>query len=180
MKKNLFTLILIIIIFAAPLLIAWVAYQGQWLHRSTNKGELITPPIALETLNLHFNTENQTESNTRQWLMLYVVPAQEDPINTQPLHNLMQMHKALGKEQPRVARLLLFTQANTLNEFASLQAKYSGTRMAIIQDNIAALESGTYYIADPLGNIILRYSSNLPVESLHKDLQRLLKASRIG
>jgi hypothetical protein len=40
--------------------------------------------------------------------------------------------------------------------------------------------AGAVYVADPLGNVIMRFPAGTPMKDLHKDLSLLLKASRIG
>jgi hypothetical protein len=36
------------------------------------------------------------------------------------------------------------------------------------------------FIADPLGNLVMRFPAGTGMKDLHKDLALLLKASRIG
>ena len=36
------------------------------------------------------------------------------------------------------------------------------------------------YLLDPLGNLVLRYPADPDIKRLAKDLERLLRASRIG
>jgi hypothetical protein len=36
------------------------------------------------------------------------------------------------------------------------------------------------YLIDPLGNIVLRYPADPDIKRMAKDLERLLRASRIG
>jgi hypothetical protein len=40
--------------------------------------------------------------------------------------------------------------------------------------------TGTAYLVDPLGNLVLRYPEDPDVKGMAKDIGRLLKASRIG
>jgi hypothetical protein len=40
--------------------------------------------------------------------------------------------------------------------------------------------AGAVYIADPLGNVMMRFPAGTPMKDMHKDLALLLKASRIG
>lgn len=70
-------------------------------------------------------------------------------------NNLGQIKQALGKDRDRV-----------------------NWRHAI---NSSQQPPTTYvWLADPLGNLVLRYSINQPPQDLLKDLKRLLRVSKIG
>ena len=45
---------------------------------------------------------------------------------------------------------------------------------------LPAAPEGGIFLVDPLGNLILRYPADPDIKKLHKDIGRLLYASRIG
>ena len=68
-----------------------------------------------------------------------------------------------------------------------MRKEYDGTWMANAQDS-AVLKSFPFrdaqrdhiYLVDPLGNVVLRYPKDADPSRMKKDLERLLKVSRIG
>ena len=68
-----------------------------------------------------------------------------------------------------------------------LMREYDGTRLlrAAGSPLLAAFSPAGgarehIYLIDPLGNLMLRFPRNADPRRMHKDLARLLKASRIG
>ena len=85
----------------------------------------------------------------------------------------------------RIERLWIITDEVTPNE--SVLKDYEGTRVVSARGSawvgqIPVKTSLTDYvlIIDPLGNVILRYPRDLDPSAMKRDLQRLLRASRIG
>jgi hypothetical protein len=103
----------------------------------------------------------------------------------QKLYYLRQVRLTQGKDMERIERLWIITDPIRPQE--SLLKEYMGTRLVMAGQSpwvrqLPARSSATdhLYIIDPLGNVILRYSRDLDPSGMKKDLQRLLRASRIG
>ena len=70
---------------------------------------------------------------------------------------------------------------------ATVMKEYDGTWAAAAQGS-ALLKAFPYrdaqrdhiYLVDPLGNVVLRYPKDADPSRMKKDLERLLKVSRIG
>lgn len=105
------------------------------------------------------------------------------------------MQKAAGKNQNRIARALLIYPsdlANTVSIQLILKERFPGTALFIAKEqtfsNVVrqhvhenyALEAGTIYLIDPMGNVIMTYEPKSKPMGIFKDLQRLLKASQVG
>lgn len=156
----------------------------------SSNGELITPVIDIET----FKMSNQQgeiqdrESLTPKWRMYYFVNGHCDEACQNNLFNMRQINKALGKNQDRVQHVIVHLQQPD-NDFMTLIASehqnaiqlFSETTSINLQDSIVDLGNQNYiYLMDPLGNIMMRFSDELNPKLILKDINKLLKISRIG
>ena len=98
---------------------------------------------------------------------------------------MRQVRLAQGKEMGRVERAFLITDKAPLTP--KKLAPYDGTRLlraggkGVLENFPAAGPRAAHiYLVDPLGNVILRYPRDPDPRRMIKDLQRLLKVSRIG
>jgi len=106
------------------------------------------------------------------------------------LYDMRQVRLALGKDMDRVKTLLLL-DAIPATEFRGwLAAEHSATVVGVADaaNRTALIEAfnqpgrvGEWiYLLDPLGNLLMRYPIDTDPRGLLKDLQRLLKWSKIG
>lgn len=196
-KKN--TIIVLFVLFILPVLASYWVYFSQYGNDSTtNNGELIYPPLDFNQLVLyddHLNPLNR-EILQEHWLLLYILPNVCDEDCEYVLYQLGQIHKALGKEQPRVQRVIVellleqqrprdLTPHLPINDY--LGSIHSTVEMDDFRRFIAgqasaaaALDEGAIYVVDPLGNLMMYYPLNTPAKGILKDLERLLKVSKIG
>lgn len=153
---------------AAPFVLAWLAYEFDWASGTTsNYGELLAPQP------LH---GAPFEALRGKWVL---VSADEAACNVRcedKLFILRQLQRAQGKDMHRVERLWLI--AGGPAPHAELLAAIAGTHVVRLKD--ARFSSEHIYVVDPLGNLMLRFPSNPEPSRMLKDLQRLLRASRIG
>lgn len=164
----------IVAAFLLPVLLAYLSLQIGWFERgATNKGELLTP-VRQHQLSLPENIQGK-------WLLLYQQPldCQQSCKNAEYL--MAQVKLAVGREMDRVDALLIAPQFNHAAP-DKLQQLISSADFSFNQDKPDAI-----YLADPLGNVMLRYSigedkqqSLLKAKEMLIDLKKLLKLSRIG
>lgn len=196
--KNRRTFLLLLAFFITPTLLGYLAYFGGWIDGSNtvNKGALLSPPIAIETLDLHLDNGELFAQPTLQgkWWLLYQVPASCEQACLNSLMQTRQSRLALGKNTERVQRVLII-EANSLSTAPEL-AEHIKTQhpdalilkpSTAIRSEDSPLEPGLIYIVDPLGNMILTYpgyedaqEAILKAKLILKDLNKLLKVSRIG
>ncbi|MFQ3264837.1 MAG: hypothetical protein ACI9U5_000704 [Colwellia sp.] len=179
--RNRRSLLLLLLVFILPILVAKLALENQWLDLGvTNQGKLLDQPLTLNQLGI-----DQAEF-AKQWLIIYRLP------NVCPeicLHSIEAVHNsyvALGKDMPRVSPVLL-----NKNIFSAQQSK----QLAKSQWQILTLTSQMnnlllepqVLIADPLGNIILRHQLPEKIEqqaafgkAIIADMKKLLKYSKVG
>lgn len=170
-------LFLIGLVCLAPVVIGWGAYLSGWTPGTRgNYGELLTPqPLKSAAL----------DPVRGKWVLVTFDAAGCDTYCEQKLYFMRQVRKAQGKDTERIERLWVLTDAAAPR--AELLATIEGTR--IVRDPEAPLarefpHAGELrdhiYLVDPLGNLMMRYPRDPEPSKMLKDLQRLLKYSRIG
>ena len=140
---------------------------------------MLLPPNQLEQTQLVDQEQKpwSQEEADKRWLVIYLTPQECDKSCQEATHLLRQINVALGKEAHRVTRLLV----NQQGEFSEqLQANFP----ALIQLKSLSVETFTagegVYVVDPLGNIMMHYSTEFVGKELLKDLKKLLRTSNIG
>lgn len=196
-RRSRIKLLSIFALFAVPLLVASV-----YLHlvRSsggtigdTSRGELINPAVALTEFSLQQQEADFTLDSVRgSWTLLYMPEGECLEICQRNLYHMRQVRLALNHRMDRVQRAVLLESADQLDD--TLRREHSGLmiatgsaeRQTVLRQQIVAAQvkmeprENAIYLIDPLGNLMLRFPSDLPPESMLKDLKHLLKVSRIG
>lgn len=160
------------IVLLTPLLVivaSTVLYYSGWLHPEgrTNKGELIMPPLDAADAGL--------DDLERQWWLLTASTNGCDAACEEKLYWVQQVHIRLGRESPRVNRMLLTDTAVTLNEEYPGLVKRRGNLQALPMTEPLQL-----FIVDPNGNIMMKFNAANPYEDVLDDLNNLLSRSTIG
>ncbi len=176
------TLILLALVCAAPVVASYVAYY--WLRPAArvNYGELEARPAPAIVGSTRDGASWRLASMQGRWLLLVVTDAACDPMCERALYATRQARTIQGREQDRIARVLL-QPAGVAPPPEALLAQHPGLTVAQGDPRQWAplLDDGKrIYVLDPLGNLVLRYSADPDIRRLSKDLERLLKASRIG
>ena len=164
-------LALVFLACAAPFVLGWAAWYFNWATgASGNYGELI-PPRTLSGPPLG--------ELRGKWVFVAFDSAACDEYCEKKLYFMRQVRKAQGKEQARLERLWVITDAGTPR--AELLAAMEGTRISRLKlDGFAGNPVDHIYLVDPLGNLMMRFPRDPDPSKMIKDLQRLLKYSRIG
>ena len=161
-------LALVFLACAAPFVLAWMAYEFDWASGSTsNYGELIAPRML---------SGPPFEALRGKWVLLMADAAACSAACEQKLYVMRQLRRAQGKEMERVERLWLIAGGGAPR--VELLAVIEGTRVAALRD--AQISADHIYVVDPHGNLMLRFPRDPDPTRMIRDLQRLLKASRIG
>ncbi|MBL8268208.1 SCO family protein [Steroidobacter sp.] len=180
--------------FVAPLALAFLLYYGLNVrpHGSTNKGDLIHPPVPVPELELPGIADQPVaaEALRGKWSMVYIGDGACDERCRQALTLMRQTRLALGDDMTRVQRVFLVS-ANCCDQ-AYLDAEHDGLLLARIDnpngqtllqtfpDAAQAASLGRIYLIDPLGNLMMKYQPDAPQKGLLDDLKKLLKLSHIG
>ncbi len=165
---------LIALVCVAPLALAWLAYLSRWQTGAEgNYGELIEPR---QLAGAPF------EALKGKWVLVTFDAPACGAACERKLYIVRQIRRAQGNNMERIERLWLLTAAGT--PAAPLLAATGGERIATADERSSAQFPGDrlqhIYLVDPLGNLMLRYPPDPDPERMIKDLQRLLRYSRIG
>lgn len=180
-KKNRRSFLLMIAVFALPIILAKFALDGEWLATGvTNKGQLLNNELTLAKLGLDKSEFNE------QWLMLYNLPSQCSLDCQKTLETVHNTYVALGKEMPRVSPVALY-QNNLSSEQLEQIATSQWQLMAMPDNAKEILDSSQILIVDPLGNVFMSHeipesSAELPRfgKQILADMKKLLKYSKVG
>jgi len=174
MKRS--ALLSLVAVFVLPLVAAKVVLELGWFHgASTNKGELLSPPLALPG--------NAADG---KWRIAYLLPQQCGQRCRQALFTLRQGYLALGREQDRVESWLLLSDRSDRQILdGSIPAELRLKPLSEQQHWPEILSrSGTLFLVDPGGYLVLAYQLTgdsqqdlLIGKDLLSDLRRLLKLS---
>lgn len=178
--------LLIAAVFLGPLaLAAWMYFAGQGMQPEgrTNSGVLLQPIVnlgeAVPGSPLH-------EHNNAHWVLLYENAGTCDEACEHSLYTLRQSRLMLGREMDRLVRVFLHgeTSPDTVlltREHAGLVTLRDDDLRALVQNKKPAdLESGGYYLIDPLGNLVLYFRPDIDPSAMVEDIKHLLELSRIG
>ena len=202
-------------VFAIPFLAAFLILKtGFWQDLpKSHTGTMIDPPVSFADLvmpststpNLSIIPSTPTTSNlsttpkTSTWKIIYLLPEACKESCQAHLWQLKQLHVALGVDRSRVSRWIIQTpntshitdQIQADPEFSVIQGntqKIADLLMQQFPKDLKEGSQGKILIADPLGNIILGYSTQLGDQAeiltqgkaILTDIRKLLKLSRIG
>lgn len=187
------TPILLFLVFLLPLVLATFVY---FFHDrlpspgTKNHGELIHPARPLEPFDAKTST-NETISLDYlrgKWTFLYVGSDNCDLYCEAALFKTRQARLALGENLRRVQRLYLVTShvpAGNLSSITEMHPRMTeatlekGTKKRIL-DTLGENAVGKVFLVDPLGNVMMRYDDAATAKGMIKDLQHLIRTSRIG
>jgi hypothetical protein len=179
-------LLVLIGVFAVPLVAAYLAFFGWRPAGHTNYGELLTvTPLQQTTGKALGGTPFSLDALHGKWVMVHVGEARCEADCAQQLYLMRQIRVAQGKEQSRIERLWVLTDSG-MPDAALLQA-HPGLHVwrpadgSFIEQFPAEQGRATHiYLVDPLGNLMLRFPAQPNAKRMMKDFKLLLKASQIG
>ncbi len=112
-KRAWLTLVLLILLFAGPMIAAWIAMQHEDLRpgRSSAKGHLMQParPVSLAMLKGLNGAVMTPELLRGHWLLLYIADSTCGEVCRRSLYHMRQTRLAVGEDTHRVRRLLVLT-----------------------------------------------------------------------
>lgn len=190
-KSRRWVLIGIFVLFATPLIAAWVLYLNinRWHFGSTSHGEFIKPPRQLSLTALPLPITGGTLSPdyfNGRWTMVYIGAPVCSADCEGALYNTRQVRYAMGQKIESVQRLYLvdgvptnpdkLTRLHpdlTVANVASREGQLLVDRFS--NNGTAPPPMGQYiYLVGPRGFYVMRYATHANPKGLLKDLQRLL------
>lgn len=184
-------LYLVILACAAPVIASYLAYYVFQPRGRTNYGELVEPqrPVPKLALRALDGTPFDLASLRGNWIMVTVDQGQCADRCRAKLWNMRQVRTATGRERERIERVVMFvddapTTTLILREFeGTLFLRASAAKLAPFLDPTASDATkldAPIWLIDPLGNLMLRWPGGADPSRMKRDLDRLLRASRVG
>ena len=170
----------------APVAGSYLLYHFWPPEHTVNYGELIEarhlPDAKLATAD---GSEFQVAAWRGKWVLLMIDSAACDAYCERKLYFMRQVRLAQGKEMGRVERAFVITDRaavapEKLVPYDGTWILRAGAKDFVESFPATASRAAHIYLVDPLGNVILRYPQDPDPRRMIKDLQRLLKVSRIG
>lgn len=186
------TLILLFLVFAAPLIAAWIIYTFTDFGSdgiNNSHGRLILPPGQVSNLEAVDPATDTDYPLHGKWNLVYLVSGVCDSECTRVLDIMQNTRAALGNDSYRLQLVLAVTE-NTMNN--ALGSRLSEMRIRVLEktgiteslnnNNTGpqTLREDNLYLIDPLGNLMMHYTPDSTLPGIIKDLKRLLHNSRIG
>ncbi|MGB5260592.1 MAG: SCO family protein [Gammaproteobacteria bacterium] len=190
--------VLLALIFLTPTFVAWVMHNvgGGWQPEgSINHGKLVHPARPLELpQDLVYGDRALGEYLQGKWTLVYIEATDCSDVCRDSLYKMRQARIAQNENMQRVQRLFVIGNATVTQELEGFLAGEHPRMdtMKLLPEQFDRLsgffsidatpvgEAGRVYIVDPLGNLMMYYPPDADARGLLKDLQKLLKSSRIG
>lgn len=162
--------------FALPVAAGYLAYSWWTPAQGSNYGELLS----------HRRLDDASFAALKgKWVLVQFDSGACDADCGRKHYLMRQVRKAQGKDQYRVERLWLVTDAvapsnDLLQAIAGTRIERAASRSLAAQFPVRGALADHIYVVDPLGNLMMRFPRDPDPRQVIKDLQRLLKTSRIG
>ncbi|HEY5718767.1 MAG TPA: hypothetical protein VIX81_01885 [Gammaproteobacteria bacterium] len=182
-------LVVLGVVFLGPLVGAWLLFGNvdAWRPPSSHYGTLVEPALPPGSYGDALPVALTPGLLRGHWTLLLVVRGPHDQQLARLLHDLHQLHAALGKHRDRVRRV-------ALSELALPAATPAGgdmyaERIVVTAAAIGRLQARlpgepgaprALYLVDPLGNVMMHYPLPVVPRGVLDDLRRLLRSSRLG
>ena len=177
-----------------PFLIAWYVADHPGLVRlGASNGDLINPPVTTEYSEFigydDFSTQNLQELHGHWVLITFVPQAPCAAACEEVLHKVRQITLMMGKDIARIRRVALLPAKSTepvlpaeWHEDARLLKIQTTAQLQQKVANIfnGSISEGGMLIMDPLGNLMMKYSTGFDPYQVKNDLSKLLRISQIG
>jgi hypothetical protein len=183
------TLLLLALVFLGPMAFAMVLYFTGFQVRpsgTTEHGELFQPARPTPEVAMTLPGEADRSVPLRgKWTLIYVGDGGCDAACRQALVEMRQVRRALGRDMDRVQRLFVVTAGSAdaaflAREHPGVGVLAGGPDVAALAGVIGVVAPGDIVLADPLGNLVMRYPAGTGMKGIHGDLKHLLKISTIG
>ena len=175
------TLLLLAAVTIAPAVASYTAYYFFPREQRTNYGELLaTPAPALAGTRADGLPFTLSQLHGK-WVLAVGAPGACDASCAGALHATRQARTIQGREMERVQRVWLVT--DDVVPDPTLLAQHPDLMVTHVpRAAAAALPAGAdrIYLVDPLGNLVLAFPADPDIRKVAKDIERVLKASRIG
>lgn len=176
------TLLILAALVMAPVAASYLAYYVFPRETRTNYGELLATGPAPEFAGTRADGKPFALSQLRgKWVLIVSAPGGCDARCTSALYATRQARTIQGRDMERVQRVLL--AAGDAVPDPAVMVEHPDLLVAhVSREALAGLSAGVdrIYLIDPLGNLVLAFPGDPDIGKVGKDIERVLRASRIG
>ncbi|MEL7448851.1 MAG: hypothetical protein AAFN78_06555 [Pseudomonadota bacterium] len=195
-RRGRLVLLGLALLFMGPLAASWIWYfsgsSPAETRGTTNRGELISPARPLAQVAFPSLDGPAPDSFPRGvWTLMLIDGSGCQTACQETLINLRQVNLALGNDVDRLRHALLVT--GTAPDVAALRTQHrdlflldatGGAGPLFFKpfptDANGAVDGSRVYLSDPLGNLMMSYPMDGDPKNMLKDIEKLLRLSRIG
>lgn len=190
-------LMLLAALFLAPVVTSWAVWT--YLNNGgsvspTNAGVLVQPARPLQQVLLQDAKGGpwSMESVRGRWAyVMFAASACADECDRQ-LYFTRQIRTGVSKDMGRVRRVLVLGYQPDEGWLREIAEKHPDLAVVVAEegswsqfagqfgDQGRKVDGSEFFMVDPLGNLMMRYSSEVPANGIAKDLRKLLKVSQVG
>lgn len=176
-------LVLLALLFLAPIAASFTAYYVVRPSGSSSYGELLLPPatITAQTFARAGGGRFRFADLAGKWALVAAEPGECAAACVEKLATLRQVRIALGVRASRVERVFVTGRDNVgprLEEFPGMVVAVPLADAPAPSGPLA--DRDHIHLVDPHGNVMMRWPSQPDRKRMLKDLERLLRASQIG
>ena len=191
-RKSRRMLLLVAAVCIAPFIGSWALYFLWQPSGRINYGELVSGvTVPTGVLAPVSGSKPFDFAQVRgRWVFVTIDAAACAEACQTKLWKMRQVRLTQGKYLERIERVMLVSNGDAQGVAASVAKEYEGMWIASTQSGTGvalqklfpfqALQSDHIYLVDPLGNVMLSFPKDADPSRMKKDLQRLLRVSRIG
>ena len=191
-RKSRRMLLLVAAVCIAPFIGSWALYFLWQPSGRINYGELVSGvTVPTGVLAPVSGSKPFDFAQVRgRWVFVTIDAAACAEACQAKLWKMRQVRLTQGKYLERIERVMLVSDGDAQGVAASIAKEYEGMWIANTQSGTGialqkqfpfqALQSDHIYLVDPLGNVMLSFPKDADPSRMKKDLQRLLRVSRIG
>jgi len=192
-------LVLLIAFFVAPIVLAIIMYNTMPAggpSKTKNYGELVVParPLTDVALKTEDGQDFKFSDMKKTWVMIYIGKSECGKTCADILYKMRQSRLAQRGEHLRIKRLYISTTGKAKSSLVKVLKEHPGLEVVSgdpeniktvleqfeLENKVSAKSANRLYFADPLGNLMMSYESDFDPKGLIKDMELLLKISRIG
>lgn len=184
LKRNRLTILLIVGLFVAPIVLAWLYVAGVFDWRAQgmlNRGNLILPPIDITALNPPLRLAAWSEMAPSNWAVIVVTDGACAAACGEALDRLLIIRELLGQGSERVSIHALAT---------TVGGPHHQVRIIVDPVALVGLQKALAHAAPPLKlpaivfldwrhQLMMHYALDTNPKNIQQDLKRMLRASAI-
>ena len=186
LTRSRLVLLGLLVVFAAPPLFAFVFYTGvgSWFDPgSVNRGSLLEParPAPVDPLVLASGELLPSGFLDRRWTLVHFAARGCEAPCDAALQAMRQAHRALGRHQGRVQRLLLVPPGATSpagGDHPVAVVTPAWHRVLRVSENGETGSEAAIWLVDPRRYVISYFPAGVGPRAIKDDLTRLIKLSK--